>query len=185
MVVGRMSLDLAVVVFRHLDDADHAYARACQSGGSAEWLRETAVVEHHRHDRIVVRGSVAGHYIDADDEQDIVGKKMVEGALAGALAGLVFGPAGMAAGIVAGGMAGGHAQAESGPHLHSAFFDEVRADVPERSSALVLVAPAGHVDQMLAAMEGHPHARLIRRPLSDEAAGLLQAAVASSPLLGP
>jgi len=35
---------------------------------------------------------VAGHYVDADDEQDAIGKKTVEGALTGAVAGILFGP---------------------------------------------------------------------------------------------
>jgi uncharacterized membrane protein len=176
-----MGLDLAVIVFRHIDDADHAYADACVAGGDAPWLREAAVVEHHRHDRISVRGNFAGHYVDADDEGDVIGKKAVEGALTGAVAGLVFGPAGMAAGMAAGGTVGGHAQAESAPHLHSALFDEVRADVPEKSSAVVLLAAPEHVDQMVAALEGKRHGRLVRRQLSDETAASLQQAVASSP----
>lgn len=111
-----MTLDLALIVFPHVDAADHAFADASQAGGDAAWLREAAVVEHHRHDRISVRGTVAGHYVDADDEGDVMGKRTVEGALTGAVAGAVFGPAGMAAGMMAGGTIGGEAQAESAPH---------------------------------------------------------------------
>jgi uncharacterized membrane protein len=181
-----MSLDLAVMVFRHLDDADHAYADACVAHREAAWLREAAVVEHHRHDRIEVRGSVAGHYVDADDEQDVIGKKAVEGALTGAAVGFAFGPAGFAAGMAAGGAVGGHAQAESGPHLHNAFFDEVRADVPVKSSAIVLLAAPEHVDEMVAALEGgRRHGELVRRQLSDEVAESLAQAVASSPPAAP
>src|SRR5919197_549721 len=162
-----MSLDLAVVVYRHIDYADHVYADACVEAPDALWLREATVVEHHRHDRIEVRGTVAGHWVDADDEQDVIGRKTVEGALTGAVAGLVFGPAGMAAGMAAGGTAGGLAQADSGHRLHGAFFDEVRADVPVKSSAIVLLAAPEHVDQMAATLEGRRHGRLVRRQLSD------------------
>jgi uncharacterized membrane protein len=177
-----MSLNLAVMVYRHIDDADGAYADAAVANREAPWLREAAVVEHHRHDRIEVRGTVAGHYVDADDEQDAIGKKTVEGALTGAVAGILFGPAGMAAGFAAGGLVGGHAQAESGKHLHSAFFDEVRADVPVKSSAIVLLAAPEHVDEMVAALEGDKrHGELVRRHLSDEMVAELQQAVASSP----
>jgi len=177
-----MGLDLAVMVFKHVDDADHAYADAYEAAKDAVWLREAAVVEHHRRDRIEVRGTVGGHYVDADDEQDAIGKKTVEGALTGAVVGILFGPAGMAAGFAAGGLVGGHEQAESGEHLHSAFFDEVRADVPEKSSAIVLLAAPEHVDEMVAALEGgHRHGQLTRRQLSDEAVAQLQQAVASSP----
>ena len=53
--------------------------------------------------------------------------------------GAFFGPAGLAAGLVGGGMVGGAAQAGI-PDLHDAFFDEVRADVPQGSSAVMLLA---------------------------------------------
>src|SRR5256885_10878016 len=101
-----MMLDLAVMVFHHIDDADHAYADACEAGGDAAWLREAAIVEHHRHDRIAVRGSVAGHYVDADDQQGVTGKKAGEGALTGALAGGVFGPPGLGGRVARGRSAG-------------------------------------------------------------------------------
>ncbi|HYZ82525.1 MAG TPA: DUF1269 domain-containing protein [Solirubrobacteraceae bacterium] len=180
-----MSLDLAVVVFPHVDDADHVYADAVVADRDAAWLREAAIVEHHRHDRIEVRGSVAGHWVDAGDEGDAIGKKTVEGALTGVAVGLVFGPAGWAAGFALGGAAGGIAQSDSAPHVHSAFFDEVRADVPPKSSAIVLLAAADDVDQMAAAVEGKRHGRLTRRRLSDETVAALQKAVAGSPPLAP
>jgi len=178
-----MNLDLALMVYPHIDDADHAYADASVAEHDAPWLREAAIVAHHRHDRIAVRGSVAGHYVDASDEQDAVGKKAVEGALTGAVAGAVFGPAGMAAGMAAGGTLGGVAQSHSGPHVHSAFFDEVRADVPQKSSAIVLLAAPEHVDQMAAALGDRRHGKLVRRHLTDEEATALADAVSSSPPL--
>jgi uncharacterized membrane protein len=176
-----VGLDLGLMVYRHIDDADHVYADACVEAPDAPWLREATIVEHHRHDRIEVRGTVAGHWVDADDEQDVIGKKTVEGALTGAAAGLIFGPAGMAAGMAAGGTAGGLAQADSGQHLRGAFFDEVRADVPPKGSAIVLLAGPEHVDQMVAVLEGRRHGRLVRRHLSDEMTGALQEAVAANP----
>jgi uncharacterized membrane protein len=175
-------LDLAVMVYKHVDDADHAYADAAVADRDAPWLREAAVVEHHRHDRIEVRGTVAGHWVDAGDEQDAIGKKTVEGALTGGVVGLVFGPAGLAAGLAAGGIAGGIDQADSGEHLHDAFFDEVRADVPPKSSAIVLLAAPEHVDAMVSALEGgHRQGRLTRRELSDEMSSALMEAVGSRP----
>jgi uncharacterized membrane protein len=69
--------------------------------------------------------------------------------------------------------------------VHGAFFDEVRADVPVKSSAIVLLAAPEHVDQMLATLEGgRKHGELTRRHLSDEIAAALQEAVASSPAAG-
>jgi uncharacterized membrane protein len=171
-----MSLELAVMVYPHVDDADHAFADAFEVDKEAAWLREAAIVEHHRHDRIEVRGNVGGQYVDSDDEGDYIGKRTVEGALTGGLVGLVFGPAGLAAGLAVGGMAGGVSEAHSAPHKHGPFLDEVRADVPPKSSAIVLVAAPEHVDQMVAALRsGHRHGELRRRPLSDDLVSSLQA----------
>jgi uncharacterized membrane protein len=93
--------------------------------------------------------------------------------------GAFFGPPGLAVGFVGGGIVGGVAQAGI-PELHGAFFDEVRADVPQGSSAVILLAGADHADAMVAAFEGHG-GQLVRRHLSPEAARALEAAVAGSP----
>jgi uncharacterized membrane protein len=174
-----MSLDLALEVFPHIEGADHAYADVRDAVGDVPWVHEIALVEHHRRDRIVVRGSFAGRYVDIEDQADPIGKKTVEGALTGAVAGAFFGPPGFAVGLVGGAAAGGAAQAGV-PELHDAFFDEVRADVPQGSSAVVLLAGPGHVDAMAAAFEGRG-GRLVRRHLSPDAASALEAAVAGSP----
>jgi uncharacterized membrane protein len=177
---GGMSLDLALAVFRHIEGADHAYADVLDSVGDVPWVHEIALVEHHRRDRLVVRGTFAGHYVDVDDQRDPIGKKTAEGALTGALAGALFGPPGLAVGLVGGGIAGGVAQAGV-PELHDALFDEVRADVPQGSSAVTLLAAPAHVDAMVAAFEGRG-GQVIRRHLSTEAARALEAAVAGRPL---
>jgi uncharacterized membrane protein len=100
--------------------------------------------------------------------------------LTGAVAGVLFGPAGLAVGIVGGGIAGGMTEARV-PELHDALFDEVRADVTQGSSAIVLLAGPDHVDAMAAAFE-HRGGQLVRRHLSPEAARALEAAVAGRPL---
>jgi uncharacterized membrane protein len=179
-----VGLDLALMVFAHTEGAERAYSDAPGEMAGVPWAREVAFVEHHRHDRIVVRGEFAGRYIDADDEQEFIGRKTVEGALTGAVAGAVFGPPGFAAGMVGGGWAGSVAEEKSGPQLRSAFFDEVRNDVPEGSSAVILLAAPEHVDAMVAALEGRG-GQLVRRRLSAEAAAALEAAVADSPRAAP
>jgi uncharacterized membrane protein len=170
-----MSLELAVMVFEHVDGADHAFADAFEADKEATWLGEAAIVEHHRHDRIDVRGNVAGRYVDTDDDPDVIGKRTVEGALTGGVVGLVFGPAGLAAGLALGGAAGGVSQSHSAPHPHSAFLDQVRGDVPPKHSAIVLLAAPEHVDQMVATLQsGHLHGQLTRRDVPDELVASLQ-----------
>ena len=172
------------MVFEHTEGAERAYSDAPAQVGGIPWAQEVAFVEHHGRDRIVVRGEFAGRYVDADDEQEFIGRKTVEGALTGAVAGALFGPPGFAAGMVGGGVAGSLAQERSGPQLRSAFFDEVRSDVPEGSSAVILLAAPEHVDAMVAALQGRG-GRLVRRRLTQEDAAALEAAVADSPRAAP
>lgn len=175
-----VGLDLALMVFEHTEGAEQAYSRAPREIEGVAWAREVAFVEHHGRDRIVVRGTFAGHYVDADDEEHFVGPRMAEGAVAGGTAGLLLGPAGLAAGFVAGGIAGGVATEHAGPQLRGELFDEVRKEVPQGSSAVILLAPAEHVDAMVAALEPLG-GRLVRHHLTPEATQALQAAVAASP----
>jgi uncharacterized membrane protein len=172
-----MSLDLAVVVFDHVEGADHAYADVLDSVGDAPWTHEIAFVEHHRHDRIVVRGVLGGQYVDIEDEGDFIGKRTAGGALTGAVVGLFFGPPGLAVGLVGGAVAGGVAESERIPQLNGAFFDEVRADVPEKSSAVLLLASPEHVDAMVAAFEARRQGKVVHRHLTTETAQALEAAV--------
>ena len=175
-----MSLDLTVIVFDHVGGAERAYAEVLGASAASPWVHEIAFVEHHRHDRIVVRGTFAGRYVDVDDEADVViGKRTAEGALTGAIAGVLFGPAGLAVGLVGGATAGSVGDGGAA-HLHDALIDEVRAEVPEKSSAIVLLASPEHADAMVAAFDGH-RGRLIRHHLSPEGAQQLENAVVGRP----
>jgi hypothetical protein len=59
--------DLAVLTFDHLQGAERAYATVSRDAGVGPWAHELAFVEVHRHGRVLVRGSFAGHYLDIDD----------------------------------------------------------------------------------------------------------------------
>jgi uncharacterized membrane protein len=179
-----MSPDLALIVFDHTEGAERAYAAVLESSGPRPWLHELAFVEHHRHDHIVVRGTFAGRYVDIDDRGDVIGRRTADGALAGAAAGLLFGPPGFAVGLVAGATAGGLSEEERAGHLHNAFVDELRATVPERSSALLVMAAPEHVDALLAALAGR-HGTVVRHGVEPEAAAILQDAVSAYPLVTP
>ena len=78
-----MGLDLALEVFPDSEGAERAYADVRDAIGDAPWIDEIALVEHHRRDRIVVRGTFAGRYVDVDDQGDVIGKRTAEGALTG------------------------------------------------------------------------------------------------------
>ena len=176
--------DFAFVVFEHTEGAEQAYSRAPRSVDGIAWADHVAFVEHHRRNRIVVRGTFAGRYVDADDELEFMGGKTAEGAVAGGAVGVLFGPAGLAVGLVGGGLVGGVAQERSSPHLRSAFFDEVRREVPEGSSAVIMMASPDHVDAMVTALEGH-RGRVVRHHLSADEAKALADAVAGDPTATP
>jgi uncharacterized membrane protein len=175
-----MGLDLAMMVCKHTSGADYAYADAHDAAGDQPWTHEVAFVEHHRRDRMIVRGNFGGHYVDVDDKSDVVGPRVGKGALTGALVGALFGPPGFAAGLVGGAMVGGLENSNDVPELHGAFFDEVRADVPEGSSAVVLLAAPDHVDAMIAAFDTE-RARPVRRHLTDAASRALAAGFVGRP----
>jgi len=176
-----MPIDLAVLTFDHVEGAERAFANLRGRAADAPWVNEVAFVERRRHGRIVIRGTFAGHYLDVDDTGDAMGRDTVIGTLTGALVGAVFGWFGFAAGLVAGGAIGGLMQAGHIPQLEGELFDELRADVPEGSSAVMLLAAPEHVDAMIAAFDG-VGGRLVRRTPSDAALAALTAVAAAAPL---
>jgi uncharacterized membrane protein len=181
--VTAADIDFGLMVFEHTEGAERAYGKVAGQTSAEAWAREVSFVEHHRHDRMVVRGTFAGHYVDADDEA-FIGPRTAEGAAAGAAVSLLFGPLGLAVGFVGGGTAGSVSEEHAGPRLRSALFDELRAEVPQGSSAVVLMAPSREVDAMAAALPGQG-GRLVRHRLTAEGADLLRDAVAGSPSAAP
>jgi hypothetical protein len=173
-------VDAALVAFRHIEGAEHAFASAEERTPGASWLQKAAFVEVHRKGRIVVRGTIAGHYVDIDDEGDLIGGDTARGAAIGVLVGLALGPPGWAVGLVAGGTVGGLEQASHIPTLKGPGFDEIRKDVPENSSAVVVVADSADVDAMAAAF-ADTSGRPTRYHLSPEAYTELESAVATFP----
>src|SRR5204862_6811957 len=157
--------ELAVLAFDHIEGAERAYAEARGRANDARWLREVVFVECHRHGRIVVRGTFAGHYLDVDDVADAIGHDTADGAVAGAVVGLAFGPPGFAASLVAGGTAGGLRESTRSPEERGALFDEIRRDIPERSSGLVELLSPDDSEALIAALH-HRAVRVTRHRLS-------------------
>jgi uncharacterized membrane protein len=176
-----MSAELTVLRFRTLEGAEQAFADVRERDGHARWMDEVAFVEHHRSGRLVVRGTLAGHYVDSEGDGDVIGENTGVGALTGALTGAIFGPPGLAVGLVGGAAAGGMVQAGEAGQPSGKGFAEVRAAVPKGSSALVLLAERRDVDAVIDALRGTDSVVAIRRPLSDDAMASLEAALADAP----
>jgi hypothetical protein len=90
--------DLAVLTFDGLISAERAFARVRDDARGEPWLMEVAFAERHRHDRLVVRGTFAGRYLDIGD---VGGHERPAGALfdeirddvpVGSSAVIIFGP---------------------------------------------------------------------------------------------
>jgi uncharacterized membrane protein len=170
-----------MLVFDTLAGAELAYADARDRARDEPWLDEVAFAEHHLHGRIAFRGVFAGHYVQVDDVGDPIGPETGIGALSGALLGAIFGPPGFATGLVSGAAIGGLAETlDAAPRPQAELFEEIRRELPEASSAVLLLASPEHVDSMLKAFDGLG-GRLVRRSLSDEQVRALAAAVATAP----
>jgi hypothetical protein len=73
--------DIAVLAFGAINGAEQAYAAAREHGAGKPWLREVTFAEHHRHGRIVVRGTFAGRYLDFDEHVNAIDPGAPGGAL--------------------------------------------------------------------------------------------------------
>ena len=99
-------MELAVVRFEGLGGAELEYGTVHKRVGDAPWTQEVAFLEHHHKDRISLLGTVAGHYVSADETDSLSEAGAAVGGLAGALLGVALGPAGRAAGFASGGTIG-------------------------------------------------------------------------------
>ena len=173
-------IEVGVATFSGSHGAEHAYAAARDRDPTAGWLEYAAFVEVHRHGRIVVRGTVLGHYVDVDGLGDVIGTDTAAGAIVGAAAGLPFGPSALAVGLVGGATAGGAVEARQVPEQDGPAFDEIREHVPEGSSAVVVFADGERIRAMyralFAAADTFVHYRL-----GPEAEAELRAALAETP----
>jgi hypothetical protein len=129
------TLDIAVLTFEGVVSAERVFARVREYAGGDPWLLEIAFVEHHHRDRIVVRGTFAGRYLDIED----VGGRLLE---------------------------------------------EILADVPEGSSALIVFARTDDVDTMLESFRD-AGGRLTRHRVSVSDAEAFEASVAQAPPAAP
>jgi uncharacterized membrane protein len=178
-----MSLDLALVGFKGQSTAARVFGELRDRVGSATpWTNEVAIVEHHPHDRMSVRGTFASRYVDVDEADHFSGSGAAHGALTGVLLGVVFGPPGWAAGLVLGGIIG----AETGTPTEvepepEPLIDELRKAVPSGHSAIALLADPAGVDDMLSALGDSDKVVVVRRSLTAEQTSALIASLTADP----
>jgi uncharacterized membrane protein len=181
-----MGLEIALAGFHGINSASKAFTAARErSSPTATWPRDVGFVEHHENGKLVLRGNFAGHYVDADEALHVSQHGAAEGWLAGAVLGAIFGgPPGFAAGMVTGGIVGSQlAKGETDPEPQ-ALVDRLRALVPIDGSAIVLIAQASEVDELLAAT-GEDNPEVTRQALTDDDVAALRASLTASPTASP
>ena len=175
--------DFILLSFDGVNSAAEAFAAARdRSGPGAPWISEVGFVEHHENGHLVLRGTFAGHYVDTDEALHTSERGTGEGALAGAVVGtLLAGPLGFAVGTVLGGTIGSQVgRASERDAEPEPLAERLRAAVPRAGSAIVLIAPASEVDELVAAVGGSA-GQVTRRALTDEEAAAVQASLSASP----
>ena len=172
-------LHVGVARFSRIDGAERAFAVARDQDPGAAWIGDAALVEVHRDGRIVLRGSVAGHYVDLDGLGDAMGRDTGIGAVVGAAVGFPLGPPAFAVGVVGGASVGGAVETSQIPKPEGAAFDAIREQVPRGASALVVVSDAARAQAMTEAIaaDSVDHYRLD----ADADAGLRRALAEAPP----
>ena len=179
--------DVALFSFDGVNSAADAFAEARgPSGAGAQWTSEVGFVEHHKNGHLVLRGTFAGHYVDVDEALHASERGTEEGVAVGAVIGtLLGGPAGLAVGTVLGGTIGSQLGKPSETDAEpEPLADRLRAAVPRSGSAIVLIADAGDVDELIAAL-GKTSGQVIRKALTPEEAAAVQASLNASPAASP
>ena len=178
-------LDLAAVRFSGMGASYEAFVAARDRARDAPWIHQVGFVEHHSNGHVVLRGTFAGHYLDIDEAFHVSETGAGEGAAAGGLLGVLGGPPGIAVGLVLGGLIGSLAgkptETDSEPHE---LVEDLLAELPRSSSAIVMIGHAQDVDEMLSAM-GDLGGTVIRHTLTVEQAAALEASLAGAPAESP
>jgi uncharacterized membrane protein len=180
MSVTFIMIEVGVATFSGVNGAEHAFADARERDPEGGWLGDVAFVEVHRHGRIVVRGTLLGHYVDVDGLGDVIGPDTAAGAIVGAAAGLPLGPSALAVGLVGGATAGGAVEAGQSTEPQGPAFDAIREHVPEGSSAVVVFADSERIRAMYRALFRTADT-FVRHRLSPAAEAELRAALAETP----
>jgi uncharacterized membrane protein len=182
-----MDLEFALLTFDGVNSAAEAFVAARdRSGAAARWTSEVGFVEHHESGHLVLRGTFAGHYVDVDEALHVSERGTAEGVAAGAVIGtLLAGPLGLAVGTVTGATIGSQLgkPSETEPEPQP-LAERLRAAVPRSGSAIVLIAGADDVAEMIAAF-GETSGQVIRKALTPEEAAAVQASLSSSPAASP
>jgi uncharacterized membrane protein len=170
-----MALKLGVVIYSGADRAGEVLTGFQELHPmDYEWSGNIGVIERHKTGRISIYGALG-----SDESWGEEGAKPLLGLSAGGMTGMLLGsiagPAGMAAGgalgLALGGIFGSADEESDQP-----VYDIIRAKLGKDSSALILLADQGHVDNLLAAT-GKDAREVYQQNVREELRGRLDEAV--------
>jgi NADH:ubiquinone reductase (H+-translocating) len=174
-------LELAAVRFHGQATAASRYGTAVARVGDAPWTRQVGFVERHRNGHLLIHGTFAGHYVYFDESDHVSQPRVAEGSLAGGLIGVLLGPPGLAVGLTIGAFIGSQSGSPSDVETEpEPLLAQLREAVEAPSSAIVAIARATDIDDMVAAVATDA-ASLVRRALTDQEESTLVASLASAP----
>ena len=183
MEVG-VPMEVGAARFPGVHGAEYAFADARDREPTADWLAHSAFAEVHRHGRIVVRGNVAGHYVDVDEAGDPMGHDTAVGAIVGLFLGLPLGPPAFAVGLTGGATLGGLVEAGHIRKVKGPSFDAIRKQLPEGSSAIVVFSDGQRIRDMRDAL-ARTAATFVHYRLDPEAEAELRSELAQAPEAQP
>jgi uncharacterized membrane protein len=166
-----MALALGVVKFKGADRANEVLDAFIELHPQEEWPNQVGIISRHRLGRISIYRSFGD---DWDDEDSGTAAGLGIGGLTGALVGALAGPLGMAAGAALGGALGGITGAAD--EDDQPLYTVIRGKMDKNSSAILLLADDKIVDRMVKEF-GPQGVETLRRRVSDELRGNLEAAV--------
>jgi len=143
-----MALKLGVLVFSGSGRAQEVLTGFQELHPTDNWTENIGVIERKKSGRVAIYGAL-GDSLGEEGAAPALG--LGTGGLTGLLIGSLAGPVGLAVGGSLGAVFGTLLGAADEEDVDQPFFDIIRAKLDKDSSALVLLADEGLVDQFLAA----------------------------------
>ncbi|HTZ85930.1 MAG TPA: hypothetical protein VMB05_04615 [Solirubrobacteraceae bacterium] len=175
-------LDAALVWFDGQNTAIARFASALERSDAEEpWLRELGFIEHHRDGRLLLRATVAEHDLDDPDSDHVCTHASgVCSRAVGLLGALLRSPA-VATALLPDRSIGERAGGPNATETETEpFVQRLRRALPSGCSAIVLVATAADVDELIVAI-GEGARGTVRRTLTSAQEAALEASLRAPP----
>ena len=170
-----MALKLGVVIFEDADRAAEVLTGFKELHPADDWAENVGIIERRKSGRIAMYGAL-GRDTNWTDEgaEALLGVSL--GGTTGLLLGALAGPPGVAIGGAVGATIGGLLGGVDEETVNEKMFGVVRSKLTKNSSALVLLADARHVDDLLGSTRRGAR-EVYEQPIREELKGRLEEAL--------